>query len=69
MAKVHFHYSTMNAGKSTSLLQSNHNYEVRDLKTYLFTPAVDAEVHDGKIHSRLGISKDAIVFDLSLIHI
>ena len=63
MAKVHFHYSTMNAGKSTSLLQSNHNYEVRDLKTYLFTPAVDAEVHDGKIHSRLGISKDAIVFD------
>ena len=53
----------MNAGKSTSLLQSNHNYEVRDLKTYLFTPAVDAEVHDGKIHSRLGISKDAIVFD------
>ena len=63
MAKVHFHYSTMNAGKSTSLLQSNHNYEVRDLKTYLFTPAVDAEVHDGKIYSRLGISKDAIVFD------
>lgn len=63
MAKVHFHYSTMNAGKSTSLLQSNHNYEVRDLKTYLFTPAVDAEVHDGKIHSRLGLSKDAIVFD------
>ena len=63
MAKVHFHYSTMNAGKSTSLLQSNHNYEARDLKTYLFTPAVDAEVHDGKIHSRLGISKDAIVFD------
>ena len=53
----------MNAGKSTSLLQSNHNYEVRDLKTYLFTPAVDAEVHDGKIHSRLGISKDAIIFD------
>lgn len=65
MAKVHFHYSTMNAGKSTSLLQSNHNYEVRNLKTYLFTPAVDAEVHEGKIHSRLGISKKAIVFDQS----
>ena len=55
----------MNAGKSTSLLQSNHNYEVRNLKTYLFTPAVDAEVHEGKIHSRLGISKKAIVFDQS----
>lgn len=65
MAKVHFHYSTMNAGKSTSLLQSNHNYEVRGLKTYLFTPEVDAKVHEGKIHSRLGISKEAIVFNKS----
>ena len=62
MAKVHFHFSTMNAGKSTSLLQSNHNYEVRDLKTYLFTPQVDAEHHNGQIHSRIGLSKEAHVF-------
>lgn len=62
MAKVHFHFSTMNAGKSTSLLQSNHNYEVRDLKTYLFTPKVDAEHHNGQIHSRIGLSKEAHVF-------
>ena len=62
MAKVHFHFSTMNAGKSTSLLQSNHNYEVRDLKTYLFTPRVDAEHHNGQIHSRIGLSKEAHVF-------
>ena len=43
MAKVHFYYSTMNAGKSTSLLQSNHNYIDRGLKTILFTPKVDAD--------------------------
>ena len=52
----------MNAGKSTSLLQSNHNYEVRDLKTCLFTPQVDAEHHNGQIHSRIGLSKEAHVF-------
>ena len=63
MAKLHFYYSTMNAGKSTSLLQSNHNYKVRNLKTYLFTPKVDAEIHAGKIHSRLGVEHDAYVFD------
>ena len=53
----------MNAGKSTSLLQSNHNYKVRDLKTYIFTPKVDAELHQGKIHSRLGVEEKANVFD------
>lgn len=63
MAKVHFYYSTMNAGKSTSLLQSNHNYEMRGHKTYLFTPKVDAEINDGKIHSRIGLSKSAEIFD------
>ena len=65
MAKLHFHYSTMNAGKSTSLLQSNHNYEVRGLKTYLFTPKVDADLHEGLIHSRLGLEKKANIFDES----
>ena len=65
MAKVHYYYSTMNAGKSTSLLQSNHNYEVRNLKTYLFTPKVDAEMHKGTIHSRLGLEKKALIFEES----
>ena len=68
MAKVHFHYSTMNAGKSTSLLQSNHNYEVRGLKTYLFTPKVDADMYDGAIHSRLGLEKKANIFKDTLIY-
>ena len=53
----------MNAGKSTSLLQSNHNYKARNLKTYIFTPKVDAELHQGKIHSRLGVEEKANVFD------
>ena len=55
----------MNAGKSTSLLQSNHNYKVRNLKTYIFAPKVDAEFHQGKIHSRLGVEEKANVFDES----
>ena len=63
MAKVHYYYSTMNAGKSTSLLQSNHNYIARNLKTYLFTPKVDADEHKGTIHSRIGLKKEANVFD------
>ena len=53
----------MNAGKSTSLLQSNHNYKVRNLKTFIFTPKVDAELHEGQIHSRLGVNEKANVFD------
>jgi len=65
LAKVHFHYSTMNAGKSTSLLQSNHNYEVRGLKTYLFTPKADADMYHGAIHSRLGLEKKANIFEES----
>ena len=65
MAKVHFHYSTMNAGKSTSLLQSNHNYEVRGLKTYLYTPKADADMYHGAIHSRLGLEKKANIFEES----
>lgn len=63
MAKVHFYYSTMNAGKSTSLLQSNHNYIDRGLKTILFTPKVDADMNEGKIHSRIGLEKSANIFD------
>ena len=55
----------MNAGKSTSLLQSNHNYKVRNLKTFIFTPKVDAQHHQGKIHSRLGVQQKANVFDES----
>jgi thymidine kinase len=63
MAKVHFFYSTMNAGKSTALLQSNHNYKENNLNTLLFLPLDIAEKSKGKIVSRIGLEAKAIVFD------
>ena len=61
MAKLHFFYSTMNAGKSTALLQSNHNYKESNLKTLLFVPKSIAEKSNGKIVSRIGLQADAII--------
>ena len=61
MAKLHFFYSTMNAGKSTALLQSNHNYKESNLKTLLFLPKSIADKSNGKIVSRIGLQADAIV--------
>ena len=61
MAKLHFFYSTMNAGKSTALLQSNHNYIESDLKTLLFIPHEIAKKSNGKIISRIGLEAEAIV--------
>ena len=65
MAKVHFFYSTMNAGKSTALLQSNYNYNERGMDTLLFLPKVDADANKNKIHSRIGLIADAISVDTS----
>ena len=61
MAKLHFFYSTMNAAKSTALLQSNHNYIESNLKTLLFIPG-DVK-SKGFIVSRIGLKKKAIVAD------
>ena len=61
MAKLHFFYSTMNAGKSTGLLQSNHNYKESDLETMLFIPKSIADKSNGKIVSRIGLEADAII--------
>ena len=63
MAKLHFFYSTMNAGKSTALLQSNHNYLESDLKTILFIPAAIAKESSNKIVSRIGLEAEAIPVD------
>lgn len=60
MAKLYFYYSAMNAGKSTALLQSNHNYRERGMNTLVFTPAVDTRHGDGLVKSRIGIETDAI---------
>ena len=63
MAKLHFFYSTMNAGKSTSLLQSNHNYLETDLETMIFLPKEIEATSNGKIVSRIGLEAEAIIFD------
>ncbi len=61
MAKVYFYYSAMNAGKSTALLQSSHNYHERGMRTLLFMPAVDTRAGPGRIESRIGLGADARV--------
>jgi thymidine kinase len=63
MAKLYFYYSAMNAGKSTILLQSAHNYNERGMQTLLYTPAIDTRYGKGKIQSRIGLHTDAIAFD------
>ena len=63
MAQLYFYYSTMNAGKSTHLLQSSYNYRERGLKTLLFTAKIDDRFAEGKVSSRLGIHADASLFD------
>lgn len=62
MAKLYFNYSTMNAGKSTVLLQASHNYRERGMDTYLMTARLDGRAGVGKIASRIGISADADTF-------
>jgi thymidine kinase len=62
MAQLYFYYSAMNAGKSTTLLQSAHNYEERGMQTLLYTPVIDDRAGKPTIHSRIGISSDAIAF-------
>jgi thymidine kinase len=62
MAKLYFHFSTMNAGKSTSLLQASHNYREGGMQTYLITARLDHRAGRGRIASRIGIGEDADTF-------
>ncbi|CAN1547636.1 Tdk Thymidine kinase [Paracoccaceae bacterium] len=62
MAKLYFNYSTMNAGKSTSLLQASHNYREGGMETYLITAQFDRRAGEGRIASRIGIGEDADTF-------
>ena len=62
MAKLYFYYSAMNAGKTTLLLQSAHNYRERGMKPLLFTPALDDRHKVGVIKSRIGLESSAIAF-------
>ncbi|MGB7241238.1 MAG: thymidine kinase [Sulfitobacter sp.] len=62
MAKLYFHYSTMNAGKSTVLLQAAHNYRERGMVPYLLTAQFDNRAGDARIASRIGIGQPADTF-------
>ena len=62
MAKLYFHYSTMNAGKSTMLLQAAYNYRERGMRVALFTAALDDRAGAGRIASRIGLGADAELF-------
>lgn len=62
MAKLYFYYSSMNAGKSTTLLQSSFNYHERGMHTLLLTAALDDRFGQGRIASRIGLSAPASLF-------
>lgn len=62
MAKLFFNYSTMNAGKSTVLLQASHNYREHGMNTYLLTARIDGRAGSGQIASRIGIAETADMF-------
>ena len=62
MAKLYFNYSTMNAGKSTVLLQASHNYRERGMDTYILTAQFDDRAGSGRVVSRIGIGANADTF-------
>ena len=63
MAKLYFYYASMNAGKSTLLLQADFNYRERGMQTRLFTAALDTRAGFGTIASRIGLTMPASSFD------
>lgn len=63
MAKLYFYYSAMNAGKSTTLLQSAYNYVERGMQTLLFAPIMDNRFNKVAVHSRIGLTQEANGFD------
>lgn len=62
MAQLYFYYSAMNAGKSTSLLQSAYNYTERGMRPEIFTAALDDRFGKGKVASRIGLESSANLF-------
>lgn len=63
MAQLYFYYSAMNAGKSTSLLQSAHNYREQGMQVMVFTAAIDDRFGTGVVRSRIGLEAEAELFD------
>ncbi|TPV62147.1 thymidine kinase [Aestuariibacter sp. GS-14] len=62
MAQLYFYYSAMNAGKSTSLLQSAYNYKERGMNAVIYTAALDDRYEVGKVTSRIGLQADAQLY-------
>ena len=62
MAKLYFYYSSMNAGKSTALLQSSYNYRERGMSTLILAPRLDDRYGIGKVTSRIGLESSATIF-------
>lgn len=62
MAKLYFYYSSMNAGKSTALLQSSYNYRERGMNTLVLAPVLDDRYGVGKVSSRIGLETEATTF-------
>ena len=62
MAKLYFYYSAMNAGKTTTLLQSAHNYRERGMRTMILTPALDDRAGSGRVASRIGLQAEGVPF-------
>jgi thymidine kinase len=63
LAKLYFRYAAMNAGKSTSLLQVAHNYGERGQSADIYTAALDDRAGVGRVTSRLGVTRDANIFN------
>jgi len=63
MAKLYFYYSAMNAGKTTTLLQSAHNYRERGMRVLIFTPKLDFRAGAGTVASRIGLSAQGESFE------
>jgi thymidine kinase len=63
MAKLYFYYSAMNAGKTTTLLQSAHNYRERGMRVMILTPRLDHRAGSGRVASRIGLSAEGTAFD------
>ena len=64
MAKLYFYYSSMNAGKSTALLQASYNYLERGMNTLVLAPRLDDRYGVGKVKSRIGIETEATTFEV-----
>jgi len=65
MAKLYFYYSAMNAGKTTTLLQSAHNYRERGMRVLILTPRLDHRAGSGTVASRIGLAAQGLAFERS----